>query len=281
MPELPEVETIRLQLSKVLIGKTVKDIGVRKPKMFRGDKKFILGKKIIKIRRYSKLLVFDFNDSYSLAVHLRMTGRLVFEKADGKIVKEKINWEINYESDKHTHIIIYFTDKSKLYFNDLRQFGFMQVLLTSKVEDIPYVKTLGPEFFRNLDETKFIELVKKGTRPIKLLLIDQQKVAGIGNIYANESLWCAKINPKIKANQLAKNKVTELFNCLEKVMRQAIVWGGASDNDYRDAFGQKGEVQEHFEVYNREGEPCHRCKTPVTKISLGGRGTYFCPACQR
>jgi len=117
-------------------------------------------------------------------------------------------------------------------------------------------------------------------RPVKLVLMDQENIAGVGNIYANESLWCAKVHPQTRASYLNRSQAIELFACLEKILKQAIKWQGASENNYRDAFGQKGEVQEHFQAYEREGEPCARCGTLIKKLMLGGRGTYFCPHCQ-
>ncbi|MFZ5845031.1 MAG: bifunctional DNA-formamidopyrimidine glycosylase/DNA-(apurinic or apyrimidinic site) lyase [Patescibacteria group bacterium] len=274
MPELPEVETIRLQLSSVLVGKTIKSIEVRKAKLWRGDRAWVIGKKIVRLRRYSKLLVIDLTDNFSLAIHLKLTGRLVYEKL-------KVSWDVDYPTDKHTHIVIAFSDRSKLYFHDLRQFGYIQVVESNTVESLPYVSSLGPEFFRNLDLGTFTKIIKKGTRPVKLVLMDQQRLAGVGNIYANESLWCAKIYPKRRANALSDEQIAGLFHCLEKIFKQAIVWKGASDNDYRDAFGEKGHVQEHFNVYNCEGKPCGRCQTPIKKITLGGRGTYYCSNCQK
>ena len=280
MPELPEVETVKLQLSRLIIGKTIKDVEIRKAKIFRGDKKSIVGKKIVGLRRFSKLLVIDLDHKLSLAIHLKMTGRLVYEDPAGKKAKS-LRWEFDYNTDKHTHIVIHFSDGSKLHFHDLRQFGYIQVVDTEKVGALSYVTTLGPEFFRNLDLKQFREVLGRSGKPIKLVLMDQQKVAGVGNIYANEALWCAKIDPRKKSKELSENQVSALFACLEKIMREAIKWGGASENDFRDAFGQKGSVQNHFQAYTREGHPCTRCHTPIRKFSLGGRGTYYCSVCQK
>lgn len=279
MPELPEVETIRLQLSSKLIGLKIKSFDARSKKIFSDEPKLVTGKTVRKLRRYSKVLVIDLTDGVSLVIHLKMTGRLVYEKFKNRPVKVKA-WDIDYPKDKHTHVIIGFTNGDKLYFNDVRKFGWIRVVPTDEVEKLPYIAKLGPEFFRNLSEPEFTAVIKAGTRPVKSVLMDQEKLAGIGNIYANESLWCAKINPKIKAKELSKQRIVNLFNCLEKIMRQAIKWRGASDNNYRDAYGEKGQVQEHFNVYNRLGYPCPRCQTPVKKFTLGGRGTYYCPKCQ-
>jgi len=290
MPELPEVETIRVQLSGVLVGKTIKDIEIRKVKLFKGEKKLVIGKKITGLRRFSKLLVIDTFGGISLAIHLKMTGRLVFnakcqmpnDKCKNKKQKERNPyWEVDYETDKHTHVVVHFTDGSKLYFHDVRQFGYLQVIVTDKVGDLGYIRSLGKEFLRDLTLKDFTKVLKSSRRAIKVVLMDQTKFAGVGNIYTNEALWCAKIYPKTKANTLSHGYMVTLFNCLENILKQAIKWKGASDNSYRDAFGEKGEVQEHFSVYGRENEPCLRCKAPIQKTSVGGRGTYFCPVCQK
>ena len=287
MPELPEVETIRLQLSRVLPGLKIVNVEVRVNRIFSGNEKLIVGKTVKALRRYSKALVIDLDGRLSLVVHLKMTGRLVCEKLKGKSQKAKVDWDIDYPTDKHTHVIITFTNGDKLYFNDVRKFGWIQIVPTEKVEELPYIKTLGPEFLNNppagragLTIQQFNNVLKNSAKPVKLVLMDQKKLAGVGNIYTNESLWMAKINPRTKANALRDGFIATLFHCLGKILKQAIKWHGASDNNYRDAFGNKGKVQEHFNVYNREGHPCPRCKTPVKKFTLGGRGTYWCPKCQ-
>lgn len=287
MPELPEVETIKLQLSRVLPGETIKNVEVRAKKIFPGDPKRVVGKKIIKLRRFSKALVIDLSGGTSLVVHLKLTGRLVYanhtrsDLSTSERSDLKYKWDTAYQTDKHTHVVITFVSGDKLYFHDLRKFGWIQIVETDQVEELPYIKKLGPEFFRDLTEDKFLKLLKGTRLPIKIALMDQQKLGGVGNIYANEGLWCAKINPKTKANTLSDGYIVTLFNCLEKILKDAIRWGGASDNNYRDAFGEKGRVQEHFLVYNQAGKPCSRCKTLIKKIQLGGRGTYFCPRCQQ
>lgn len=282
MPELPEVETIKLQLSTVLPGLTIKDVEVRSKKIFPGDPKKIIGKKVVKLRRFSKALVIDLNGGVSLVVHLKMTGQLVFDSDKRQVKKQdQIKWDTDYPTDKHTHVVITFTNGDKLYFNDLRKFGWMQIFDSNKVEEIPYVKKLGPEFLKDLKFEQFALILGKSNKPIKLVLMDQEKMGGLGNIYANDGLWCAKIDPREKANKLKSDEVKKLFNCLEKILKQAIIWKGASDNNYRDAFGQKGDVQNHFLVYNRQNSPCQRCGTAIKKMSLGGRGTYYCPECQK
>lgn len=276
MPELPEVETIRLELRSRLPGETVKNVSVAAAKSFHGNSKSLIGKKIIGLRRFGKVLVIDFSGNLSLAIHLKLTGRVIYQEKE----KKPSGWDADYPTDSHTRVVIDFTSGDHLYFHDVRLFGWMEIFPSDKVENMPYLAKLGPEIMSGVKERELGEILAKSSRPVKLVLMDQEKVAGIGNIYANEGLWCAKINPKTKASKLSKDEVAKLYDCLEKILKQAIVWHGASENNYRDAFGVKGEVQDHFKAYSREGETCSRCKTPIKRIALGGRGTFFCPKCQ-
>lgn len=284
MPELPEIETVRSQLATVLPGQTVASIEVRTPKVIQGDIQKLVGEKVTKLRRYGKMLVVDFSHEFSLAIHFKMSGRLVYDNA--KLPTLNPDWDVQYSSDRHTHLIIHFKNQAKLYYHDYRRFGWVKLIKTSDIEKMSYVTKLGPEFFRNLTEKQFIETLGKNRRPVKLVLMDQETMAGIGNIYANDSLWCAKIYPKTKANAITTAQAKTLFACIEKNMKQAIKWGGASENAYRDAFGLKGQVQEHFSVYAREGEPClspacRQAGVKIQKFMLGSRGTFICPNCQR
>lgn len=276
MPELPEIETIRLQLDKVLPGLTVKNIEVKKAKSFVGNFKDLTGKKIKSLRRFGKVLVIDFSDNISIAVHLKLTGRLVFQVKD-KALKD---WDVDYPDNIHTRVIFTFTSGDHLYFHDVRMFGWIVQFQTDKASQMPYLSKLGPEILKEVKGSEFEKILKGSSRPVKIILMDQEKMAGIGNIYANEGLWCAKINPKTKGASLTKAQIDTLYDCLAKILKQAILWKGASDNNYRDAFGQKGEVQNHFKAYSREGEPCSRCQTPIKRFVLGGRGTFWCQVCQ-
>lgn len=287
MPELPEVETIRQQLSRVLPGLVIQDIQVKTRNIIIGDPLVLLHRKIIRLRRIGKMLVIDVSGGWSMAIHLKMTGRLVYQKVKSDPSKSfgtrklKVkNLDVDYEKDKHTHVIITFTNRDQLYYNDQRKFGWIRVVKTSEIDKLPYVAKLGPEFLSNLNIEQFAKILQSSSRPVKLVITDQEKLAGSGNIYANEALWCARINPAAKANSLSDTQIITLFNCFEKILRQAIIWQGASRNNYRDAFGQKGRAQEHFEVYEQTGKLCRRCRTEIKKIKLGGRGTYYCPVCQ-
>lgn len=264
MPELPEVETIRLQLNTVLPGLIIQKLQVLNPKSFIGDKKLVIGEKIIGVRRFAKLLIIDFSNGLSLAVHLKMTGQLV------------------YQGDREglTRIIIEFTNRSRLFFNDLRKFGWMRVVNDDHKSDL--IKNLGPEPLKDLTIIKFKEILKLSNKPVKLVLMDQEKIAGVGNIYANEALFLAGIDPGKKAKELNDGSIVPLFHCLEKVLKEGIKLGGASSNNYVNAFGEKGKAQEHFLVYGKNGQNCpNKCGSEIIRIKLGGRGTFYCPKCQK
>jgi formamidopyrimidine-DNA glycosylase len=266
MPELPEVETITRQLNQVLKGKVIKEIEVLKEKSFKGDKKKILGKKIKRVRRRAKMIIIEFDKSKdSLAIHLKMTGRLVYAE--------------NFQ-DKYTRVVIKF-DKGALLFSDLRVFGWIKVMGKRELE-----KEMSKFGVDVIDKEFTIGYLKKALegsrRAIKLVLLDQKKMAGIGNIYACEILFCAGVNPKFEAQNLKQIQINELYKCIKRVINKAIKYGGttAGDEMYVNARGEAGKYQKHRLVYDRVGLACLRCKTKIKKIKLGGRGTYFCPRCQ-
>lgn len=280
MPELPEVETIKLQLNTVLPGLTIKEIKILSPKSFGGEKKEIIGKRITGIRRFGKMFVVDLDNGLSLGIHLKMTGRLIYRgKKQPKDLKIG-DPNIQKLPSKHTRVIIYFTSGDKLYFNDLRKFGWIRVMDKSQVTSRKFKLGIEP-FTNDFTIEKFQKVLASSKKPIKLLLMDQEKIVGVGNIYANEALFCAKINPKIPSNKINSSEIAVLYDKVLGVLKDGIKWRGASDDAYLDAFGQQGEVQKHFCVYNQEGKKCpNKCGGTIKKIKLGGRGTYFCPACQ-
>lgn len=280
MPELPEVETIRLQLDRILPGFTIKDIETRNQKSFQGDRKKIIGKKITNLRRFGKLLVIDLEDNLSLGVHLKMTGVLVY-RGKKEPAKLTVSEDLTKLPSKHTRVIITFTNNDLLYFNDLRKFGWMRIIDNKQLDS--FIKKLGIEpFNKDFTLSNFNKVLKKSSRAVKLVLMDQSKISGLGNIYANDALFCAYIHPQTKSNKLSDQEITKLFNCINKILASGIKYQGASDVSFRDAFGQKGKQQEHFLVYGRKGEKClNNCQEKIKKIMLGGRGTYYCPSCQR
>lgn len=268
MPELPEVETIRIQLEKFLTGREIIGVEVRNRKILADGEKDLLGGKIIGIRRFGKVIVIDFDNGYSALIHLKLTGQLVFQGPN--------------LPGKHTHVIFDLDGGKKLYFNDLRKFGWVKVVKSDEVQKTSFIGKLGPEPFKDLTLEKFKEILSKTSRPIKIILMDQEKISGIGNIYANEALWLAGIDPTKESKKLRTKEQEKLYEAILEVLKKGIKYGGASDQAYIQPSGEEGKYQEHFLVYGREGQVCDKCKkAKITKIKLGGRGTYFCPNCQK
>ena len=264
MPELPEVETIRLKLIPLIVSKTVKDVDILTPKQFIGNKQIIIGKKIINIQRTGKVFNIFLNNKKILNIHLKMTGQLL-------IKKDKTT------PDKNTRIIVEFTDNTLLFFNDLRKFGWF------KVTSIPEGPK-GIDILSNKFTLKFlIDLVNPTNKPIKLLLMDQEKISGLGNIYANDSLFLAKIHPLRIAKSLKKLEIKNLFEAINTIIKQALKNQGSTgaDNAYVLPNGQKGNHQKYFQVYQREKLPCLICKIPIKRIKQAGRSSFFCPVCQK
>lgn len=271
MPELPEVETIKLQLTKLLVGHLIEKIEVNAPKIFPKGQDKLIGGKVRGVRRFGKVLVVDLNNGYSFLIHLKLTGQVVYS-----------NSRLPNAPNKFTHVIFSLSGGAKLFFNDSRKFGWIRVEKTGEVENESFVKKLGPEPLKDLTREKFIQIVSSSSRPIKILLMDQEKIAGVGNIYANDALWLAAIDPRLPANNLQPEKEKKLYDAVITVLKNGIKYEGASDQWYLTAEGKKGSYQEHFLAYGRQGEPCERChKAIFKKFFLGGRGTYVCPVCQK
>lgn len=274
MPELPEVETIRQQLDKHLPGLELIKIECLDEKVSRFLAKRSIDKiveqKILAVKRRAKVLLLEFANNYYLAFHLKMTGQVILHSA-----------KIDYLPNKHTRAILHFSQNQKVYFQDMRKFGWLKVIGQGEIEKGLFSQSLGPEpFGKEFTLTYFQKILAKSSRPIKIFLLDQSLIAGIGNIYANEALFLAKIHPQKLARQLYKQEIKELFAQIKKVLQKGIDLGGASDNAYLDAYGGKGKFQEHFLVYGRSKKPCVNCQTAITRIALGGRGTFYCSNCQ-
>lgn len=306
MPELPEVETIRLGLEKYLVEREIVDIEIRVPKLFVGSAERIIGAKITGLKRLGKGLIIELDNDFVLAIHLKMTGQLIYQdnKTKNLILSSKIGGATL--PSKYSHVIFKLkTQGSKLkttvqnsklrnefgnaylYYNDLRRFGWIKVVRKDELMQIPFFKEMGPEPLvsnsskNNLTIKQFNNIISKSNTPIKILLMDQKKISGIGNIYANDSLFDAKIAPQRSAKQITPKETEKLYSSILKVLKKGLEYGGSSDENFVNALGQEGNYQNHALVYDREGEPCRVCKNSIKKIFLGGRGTYFCPACQR
>jgi formamidopyrimidine-DNA glycosylase len=280
MPELPEVETIRLGLQKYLVGHTILLVDVRLSKMFHGDPEKVAGAKVTGVRRFGKGLVIDLDNGYSIAAHVKMTGQFIYVGKDAQsahISEEKVG----KLPGQFTHVIFHLDKNAILYFNDMRQFGWITVVETDNVSELPFFKELGPEPFKDLTLEKFREIVSGAKTPIKLLLMDQKKISGIGNIYANDALYIAGIHPKRPASSLTANEQSKLLSAIETVMKKGLEVGGASEWHYVNALGEVGRYQDFFQVYGKNGKPCKKCGTIIEKVTLGGRGTFFCSTCQK
>lgn len=284
MPELPEIETLRLQLTDLIVGQKIKSIEILRKKCFFGEPSFILGRKIKGLRRFAKMLVIDLEGNLYVIVHLKMSGQLIIrsKSIESRIKNRKIiitDPILKNLPNKHTRVIMSFVSGDKLYFNDMRMFGWMKIVGGQTLKNL--IKNYGPEPFKDLTMEKFKRILAASKKPIKLLLMDQTKIAGVGNIYANDSLFLSGIHPKTGASTIENKRIEKLYNSLLLVLKEGIKYGGASRNNFRNAYGGKGEAQYHFRVYSKEGEMCPgRCGGRIKKIKLGGRGTFYCAICQ-
>lgn len=275
MPELPEVETIRKFLVKDILGKEIKSVKVKVPKQFIGESKKIIGQKIISINRKGKILSLKLKNNLYISFHLKLTGQLLFAKKQNLVFKNKIPFNrSNSLPGNTTRITLSFTDNSFLYFNDLRKFGWLKV--TNKPEVPKGVDVLSKEF--NL---QFFTLLINGVnKPIKLLLMDQDKIAGIGNIYANDALFLARLHPMRKSNSLTNSEIGNLFKSILRVINEGLKYDGTSDEAYVLPDSSIGKYQDYFKVYGREKLPCIRCGTPIRRVKHAGRSYFYCPKCQ-
>jgi formamidopyrimidine-DNA glycosylase len=352
MPELPEVETIKRQLGKALVGQTIIDVQVLKPKSFHGEPNSIINSQIVGIRRFGKVLVIDLKSQrseirsqMSLVIHLKMTGQLIYEPVS---VETHSNASLRRITGghstkdftgqlpgKHTRVVIFLTERSDstvlstggtelkpsrrvkqqvqnqaselslpdsiairqrwrrirsgkktatLFFNDQRIFGWIKVIPTDQVEKLPFIARLGPES-SDISEEQWSKIFHSSKKAVKLRLLDQYQIAGLGNIYANDALWLAKIHPQKSSRILTDAELTKLHQACNFILNEGISYGGATatDGQYIDLRGIRGKYQEHFKVYQRTGADCLRpkCSGIIQKISLAGRGTFWCPVCQR
>jgi len=285
MPELPEVETLRLQLDRAIKGLRISEIQILKSKSFVGEPKEVIGKKVVGVQRRAKITLIRLENGFYLAIHLKLTGQLIYRKEENKFKKVTENngpFAVGELPNKFTRIIISFDNGGRLYFNDMRIFGWIKVI--RNLQELGEEK-LGPE--ANDDKKFTLEYFKnilgRTGKPIKLVIMDQEKLAGVGNIYANEALFAAGIDPRKPAKKLSDKETADLREAIIKILNEAIVHKGSSDKDeaYRQITGEKGSHQNYILVYGRLGQPCPKCGSAIKRIALGGRGTFYCPACQK
>lgn len=283
MPELPEVETVKRGLQKLLPGRVVASVKFDWPKGFPNAQvdvdEFLIGSKILEVKRRAKVLLIELNTKYSLIVHLKMTGQLVYRGEKNFGAGHPNDSLVGDLPDKSTRVTIDFKDGSKLFFNDFRKFGWMRLLPTSEVPNIDFFKKVGPEpLSDDFTATEFIErLRRKANTTIKAALLDQTVVAGIGNIYADEALFAAKLHPALRVRDISDKKLIQLFTAVREVLQLSIDKGGSSDRNYVNAEGKRGSYLGFAQVFRREGKPCNVCGHIIIKIRVAGRGTHICP----
>ena len=274
MPELPEVETIRSRLAPGLTGRTLDRVEILDPRLTRPEAPELLaasleGERVADVRRRGKYLVVVFESGRHLLVHLRMTGNVLHPAPEGR------------KDDPHVRAVVRLDDGSDVIYRDVRRFGTWDLLEAGELEQYFAARRLGVEPLGRGFTTAALARSFAGRKaPVKAALLDQRAAAGVGNIYADEALWYARIHPLTKAGALAEAQLAALRDGVRKALRLGIRRQGATLRDYRGADGNRGRMQDEFRVYGREGEPCERCGTPIAKTRVAGRGTWYCPACQ-
>lgn len=272
MPELAEVETVRNVLKTKILNKKIKNVNVLYNKMIENDeeffKKVLIGNYFKDILRKGKWLIFELNEYYLLS-HLRMEGKYFIKNSSNKI-------------EKHEHVIITFDDNTDLRYHDTRKFGRMKIINKNELEKTKEIQKQGKE---PLDDTLtsnyLIEKIKNKNIPIKTVLLDQEIISGLGNIYANEVLYKAGIYPLRRANSITELECERIIKASKEILTKAISEGGTTIKSYTSSLGVTGNYQNYLEVHKREKEPCHKCGSLIKKVKVGGRSTYYCDYCQK
>ena len=276
MPELPEVEIVRRDLEKEIVGRKIKDVTVKLPRVVRRHRtrgEFIeplIGAKVTKVDRRGKYLIISLEPENALVMHLGMSGRV--EKATGRKAVEK-----------HTHVIIKFTTGGEIRFIDMRQFGEMFVSHPDELEGVKELSHLAIDPLADPFTWQVFSDITSGRQmKLKSLLMDQKFISGIGNIYSDEILWAAGLRRDRTSDSLTSQEMRRLYRAVQEVLQDGIRHGGVTLDDmtYRNLYGKPGEFQEHLKVYGREGQPCRRCRSSVVRSRWGNRSSYSCEQCQ-
>jgi formamidopyrimidine-DNA glycosylase len=272
MPELPEVETIVRRLRLTLIGQKIKAVQVLYPGILRCSQKVFVqsltGNIIREIRRKGKFILFELTSGRTLILHLKMTGQVLIEPP-------------SVPADRHTHVIFsFFSSDFQMRYRDIRKFGFFALGQGNSSTLNPYLSRLGPDPFE-ITSHQFVKIILPRKRAVKSLLLDQSLISGLGNIYVDESLFQAKMHPLTRADSLSPVRIKSLHRIIKKILDRAVSWQGSTLRDYRRPDGISGGFQNYHQVYGRTGTPCPFCHTPIEKIRVAGRGTHFCPSCQK
>jgi len=299
MPELPEVQTIVSDLNEKIVGYTIVDFWSDWPKAIKGKslkefQKEGVNRKIINVRRLGKNIFIDLSGKKTLYIHLKMTGHLLVKSQ--KSIKSKA--QKDYFSDRvnqYIHHIWYLQTKNKklqtsLEFSDMRKFAKIVLDDTQKINELPEMKKLGVDLMdKNFTLKKFMDILAKsaqgrsasGGKQIGIILMDQELMSGIGNIYRSEILFEVGIHPEHRIEKLSEKEIKDIYKCIKKVLAKAIKMRGTSDSDYRDTSGAPGNFQKVLKVYRRTGKKCSRCGTIIKRMTLGQRSVFYCPKCQK
>ncbi len=287
MPELPEVETVRRDLEQVIIKVPIVQVEVLHVKTIRPLNAIqlqqkLVGRKVLAIKRIGKLLILELDEPESvLLVHLKMTGQMIYQ-AGKKILAggHSLSKPLENLPNKHTRLVVTFKDGAKLFFNDLRLFGYWKFVLPKELAKIKNGYGIEP-LTENFTWENFVAALGKRTTNIKALLLNQQVISGMGNIYVDEALWRAKIHPARSVKRLTTAEKKKLFTACTEVIELGVKHRGTTFNHFVDGHGQQGGFLQFLQVYGRAGQPCTRCAKPIQKIRLAGRGTHLCPQCQK
>jgi len=283
MPELPEVETVRRGLMPVMEGAVISRAEVNRPDLRwplpSGMAGRLTGRRVTALRRRSKYILADLDSGETLHIHLGMSGRM--------LISSVMLGEFHHDHpapQKHDHVVLHMAGGARITFNDARRFGAMDLIETPRLAEHPLLAGLGPEPFGNeFNEPYLLQRLKGRRMPIKAALLDQRIVAGLGNIYVAETLYRAHISPLRLAGEVRPKSIRALLPTIREVLAEAIEAGGSSLRDFRQATGELGYFSKHFQVYDREGQPCETpgCSGTVTRTVQSGRSSFWCPRCQR
>jgi formamidopyrimidine-DNA glycosylase len=289
VPELPEVETIVRDLNKKVLKRTFIDVWtdwkkmIKKPQDFNVFKGELKGKRIEKINRKGKNILFMLSGGKTLLIHQKLTGHLLLGKwgEQEKIWKPLVPGPLADPMNRFLHLIFWLDDGKQLALSDLRKFAKVEMANSRDIEESAELKGLGPDpLERSFTFSRFAEVLKKKKGKIKQALMDQTIISGIGNIYSDEILWEAKIHPFKETSELKRGELRKIFKAMKEVLRKAVKLRGESFSDFRDLEGKKGYFDKARKVYRREGEKCPRCGTKIERKKIGGRSAHFCPKCQ-
>ena len=289
MPELPEVETTINMLKTKVLNRTFVDIWtdwpslIKKPTSFLEFKGRLKGKEILKITRKGKNIIFHLSGDLVMLIHQKMTGHLLYgqwEQENGKWISQNNGPLKNDPQNKFLHLIFFLNNGFQMALSDLRKFAKVEIWEKDSFQNASTLKNLGPDALK-ISLNNFSQKLKSQKRKIKQVLMEQNIVAGIGNIYADEILFSAKINPQTPSNTLKQNQIKAIYQSMQTILKLAIKNKGTSFSDYRNPSGEKGNFGNFTKVYQKKGQNCSRCKTKIQRIKIAGRSAHFCPKCQK